>query len=103
MHSGMEKFEAYDLARKEFYALRHEEEVERRVAHEEALSTGAYFYMNTLEKGMKLEDKVYEGWKKWATKNVENAALANFSAYASIGTDTPDEQPVLEPDAALAR
>jgi len=101
MHNkDMDRKTAYDTARKEFYALRHEEEVERRVAHEEALSTGAYFGLNTLEVGMELEDKSYEKWKVWATKQVEAITLARDSAYTGIGTETPEEVALIEPELA---
>lgn len=72
--------QAYDVARKEFYALRHEEEVERRVQREEALWTGAYFGKGALEVGMELEDKSYESWKAWATKEVETINTQRDSA-----------------------
>ncbi|KAG9238400.1 37S ribosomal protein S25, mitochondrial [Amylocarpus encephaloides] len=72
---GKQKMEAYDIARKEFYALRHEEEVERRVAKEEALWSGAYFGKGPLEVGMELEDKVYEEWKDWALIQAERLDL----------------------------
>src|ERR1700730_6322494 len=68
---GMTSTKAYDIARGEFYTLRHEEAVERRVAKEEALSTGAYFGKSILEIGMELEDQSYEEWKAWAMKEVE--------------------------------
>jgi len=101
MHNkDMDRKTAYDTARKEFYALRHEEEVERRVAHEEALSTGAYFGLNTLEIGMQLEDKSYEKWKAWALKNVEAINLARDSAYTGVGTEIPDEVAITEPELA---
>ena len=80
----MTKSSAYDVARKEFYALRHEEEVERRVAKEEAMWTGAYFGKSFLEIGMQLEDKVYEGWKEWASKEIEAAERNRDAAYTSI-------------------
>ena len=59
-NGGMTRAEAYDKARKEFYALRQEEEVERRVAREEALWVGAYFGKSVLEVSNELEDKTYE-------------------------------------------
>ena len=62
--------QAYDQARKEFYDLRLQEDVERRVAKEEAMSTGAYFGKSTLDIGMELEDKEYERWKEWASAEV---------------------------------
>ena len=86
--------QAYDKARKEFYSLRHEEEVERRIAKEEALWTGAYFGKGPLEVGMELEDKTYEAWKEWAIKEVEAIDLQRASAYSGIGTGD-DEQAVV--------
>lgn len=67
---GITSAQAYDQARKEFYDLRLQEDVERRVAKEEAMSTGAYFGKSALEIGMELEDKEYERWKEWAMKEV---------------------------------
>lgn len=84
--------QAYDIARKEFYALRQEEEIERRIAKEEALSTGAYFGKGYLEVGMELEDKAYEEWKGWATKQVELMDMQRSAAYSGI--PTPDEDGV---------
>lgn len=81
---------AYDIARKEFYALRREEEIERRIAREEAEYVGAYFHKNALEVGMELEDKSFEEWKEWATKEIENAQLRRQGAYTGIGTEDED-------------
>ncbi|KAK3304125.1 mitochondrial ribosomal protein S25, partial [Chaetomium strumarium] len=58
----MPKQQAYDVARKEFYKLRQQEEIERRIAVEEARHYGAYFGKNNLQVGMELEDQVYEHW-----------------------------------------
>lgn len=90
--------QAYDIARKEFYALRHEEEVERRVAREEALWTGAYFGKGVLEIGMELEDKTYDSWKQWATKEIEAIERQKDAAYTGVGTgeDEIDTEPVAE-------
>jgi small subunit ribosomal protein S23 len=98
---GMTSKKAYDIARGEFYALRHEEDVERRVAKEEALSTGAYFGKSTLEIGMELEDQAYEEWKAWAVKEVELLEQQKDAAYTTF--DTRDEgdtttAAVLDPD-----
>ncbi|EHK99158.1 putative 37S ribosomal protein S25, mitochondrial [Glarea lozoyensis 74030] len=79
-----QKDEAYDIARKEFYALRHEEEVERRVAKEEALWTGAHFGKGALDVGMGLEDKTYDEWLEWAKTNVADQAMTREAAYTSI-------------------
>lgn len=94
----MRKNEAYDKARKEFYALRHAEEVEKRIAREEAMSTGAYFGKGALEIGMELEDKTYEAWKVWAGENVATMERIRDAAYTSFGP--PDE--VAEVEAGTA-
>lgn len=73
--------QAYDQARKEFYHLRLQEDVERRVAKEEAMSTGAYFGKSTLDIGMELEDKEYERWKEWATKEITLATQKQAAMY----------------------
>ncbi|EDO01457.1 hypothetical protein SS1G_03932 [Sclerotinia sclerotiorum 1980 UF-70] len=79
-----------DWTRKEFYALRQEEEIERRIAKEEAEYVGAYFHKGALEVGMELEDKSYEDWKAWATKEVEAANLLKQGAYTGVGAESED-------------
>jgi small subunit ribosomal protein S23 len=88
MHNqpGMTSSKAYDIARKEFYNLRRAEEIERRVAREEALSTGAYFGKGVLEVGMELEDQAHEAWKKWAYEQLETMKLQRAGAYTGVGT-----------------
>ena len=88
---GISKNEAYDIARKEFYDLRHEEEIERRVTREEALWLGATFGKGALEVGMELEDRTYEGWKDWAVGEVQAMERARDAAYTGIGTANPDD------------
>ena len=85
----MEPAQAYDQARKEFYDLRLQEDVERRVAKEEAMSTGAYFGKSALEIGMELEDKEYEKWKVWATNEVGLAEQRQAALYT--GGDENEE------------
>lgn len=81
---------AYDQARKEFYALRLQEDVERRVAKEEALATGAYFGKSALEVGMGLEDKEYERWRSWAEKRVVERKQRQLAMSGGIvPTDSP--------------
>ena len=92
MHKvGMTNSQAYDKARKEFYALRLEEEIERRVAREEAMWVGAYFGKGALDVGMELEDKTYEEWKEWAAKEVEAMERQRDGAYTGIGTANEDD------------
>jgi small subunit ribosomal protein S23 len=76
----MSNARAYDIARKEFYELRHEEAVERRVTREEALWSGAYFGKSALEVGMELEDKTY--------------------AYTGLGSSSEDEVADVKSDSA---
>jgi small subunit ribosomal protein S23 len=77
----MSKAAAYDKARKEFYQCRHLEDVERRIAKEEARSTGAYFGKSAMEVGMELENKAWEDWKAWAQKEITQARQTAASSY----------------------
>jgi small subunit ribosomal protein S23 len=100
---GMTKQKAYDSVRREFYALRQEEEIERRVAKEEARHVGAYFGKSFLQVGMELEDREYEAWKKWAGKQIEAVKTEQNTAYTSFGNedvdpDTVDEDQLVEED-----
>lgn len=88
--------QAYDQARREFYELRLQQDVERRVAKEEALATGAYFGKSTLQVGMELEDKAFERWKEWAQKE---AILAEQKrGAAATGVAVENESPLLSAD-----
>jgi len=95
---GMTTAKAYDQARQGFYALRQQEDVERRIAKEEAEATGAYFSKSTLEISMEIEDKIYENWKTWALKEITAAEQTREAAYT--GTD-PEPALVPEDDLAL--
>ncbi|KAI9850080.1 MAG: mitochondrial ribosomal small subunit component [Thelocarpon superellum] len=112
----MNPSKAYDQARQEFYAIRHHEDVERRVAKEEALAVGAFFGKSYLEVGMELEDEVYEEWKAWAKKETDAVERARGAAYTGLDNDPAtivpgatemepvvDEQAeaISEPEAAL--
>ncbi|KAL3468322.1 mitochondrial ribosomal protein S25 [Aspergillus heterothallicus] len=85
---------AYDIARQEFYRLRLQEDIERRVAAEEAEATGATFGPSAIEWGMKFEDEQFELWKGWA--KTEAQALANrnsanaMAAGVSEGPETEE-------------
>lgn len=99
----MSTAKAYDQARQEFYALRQQEDVERRIAKEEAEATGAYFSKSTLEVSMDIEDKIYENWKTWALKEISVAEQTREAAYtgtdaqpALVAEDDPSIQASLE-------
>lgn len=89
MHNmpGTTKEQAYDTARREFYALRQEEDVERRIAQEEARMVGAYFGKNTLQVGLELEDEQFELWKKWAMSETAKIETERNAAYTSFGDE----------------
>ncbi len=89
----MHKQKAYDVARKEFYKLRQQEEIENRIAVEEARMYGAYFGKNNLQVGMQIEDATYESWKKWATDQIQKLESERSAAYANV-VDTAEEAEV---------
>lgn len=90
---------AYDHARKEFYALRLQEDVERRVAKEEALATGAYFGISALEIGMKVEDKEYERWKSWAEQKLIEKEQRRFARFGGVDNAVPAD-PLIDEEVA---
>ncbi|PLB54443.1 mitochondrial ribosomal protein [Aspergillus steynii IBT 23096] len=87
--TDMTKSEAYDIARREFYRLRLQEDIERRVAAEEAEATGATFGPTRLQVGMELENKEYERWKEWAKlqAQLQGQRAANFAGAPDTGAD----------------
>ncbi|KAK2060854.1 37S ribosomal protein Rsm25 [Colletotrichum caudatum] len=99
MHNAhLGRDQAYDVARKEFYALRQEEEIEKRVAREEARHVGAYFGKNRLQIGMDLENREFERWKGWAgerTIAMEQTQNANYSNFSEEANAEADPEPTL--------
>lgn len=87
---------AYDAARKEFYAARLAQDVERRVAKEEAESTGAYFGKSALEVGMELEDKAYEQFKAWAIKEDEALTLRRTAVFTGVASALDETRLLVE-------
>ncbi|KAL8711595.1 MAG: hypothetical protein Q9220_004005 [cf. Caloplaca sp. 1 TL-2023] len=86
---------AYDIARKEFYEMRLQQDVERRVAKEEAMATGAYFGKSVLQVGMEQEDKMFEEWKAWAEAQVvdqEQRRAAMYTGVDSAEGAMPEEE-----------
>jgi len=97
---NMTKAAAYDQARKEFYDIRLQQDVERRVAREEALHTGAYFGKSAMEVGMELEDKEYDDWREWAKKETVIAQQKQAAMYT--GLDNEDAAVEADPTEELA-
>ena len=62
--------QAYDLARREFYALRRAEAVKKRIAREEAMHMGATPERGVLEWGMEVEDNAYNDWERYAENQI---------------------------------
>ena len=93
----MTKGSAYDQARREFYEQRMQEDVERRVAKEEALATGAVFGKSMVQVGGELEDQAYERWREYAENTLvesERASISNagrMSAPPASSREEPDE------------
>lgn len=73
---------AYTIARKEFYKARLKEDVERRIAPEEATHYGAKFGPNILEKSIRHEDAAYENWRRWAKREQQMRLQARAGAAA---------------------
>ena len=84
---NMTKEQAYDIARKEFYDIRQQEDIQRRVAQEEARMVGGYFGKSRLQVSMELEDVTYEKWKKWAEGEALKLQAERESAYANFGNE----------------
>lgn len=76
--------QAYDQVRREFYALRQREEVEKRIAQEEARMVGAYFGASFLDIGFELENREYANWTKWAVGEAAKADAVASEAYTSF-------------------
>lgn len=88
----LSKAAAYDQARKEFYQQRLYDEIEARVAREEALSTGAEFGKSTMDVGMQLENETFDKFRTWAKEQVTLMEQARNAAYTGAGsTATPGE------------
>jgi small subunit ribosomal protein S23 len=95
---GLTKEAAYDQARKEHYNDRHRQEIESRIAKEEALAMGAQFGASALEIGMQLESSEFDRWKTWAQEQVTLMEQARSAAYTGLPSasangelDTPGE------------
>lgn len=75
--------EAYDLARKEFYAERRREHTAMRIAVEEAEYHGAVFGPSTMSRAINIEGKWYDDWEKWANNQQLEMEQRNASFAGS--------------------
>jgi small subunit ribosomal protein S23 len=94
----MTKDGAYDQARKEFYAERLQQEVEMRVAKEEALATSAYFGKSRVQISGELEDHNYEAWRRKANEDFVALEQKRASAISSSAPSAEAETPADEPE-----
>ncbi|RBR23356.1 uncharacterized protein FIESC28_03832 [Fusarium coffeatum] len=106
-HDKRDLKEAYDIVRHEFYRLRQEEEIEKRVAQEEAKHVGAYFGQTRIDVAHTLEDREFENWKLWAGKETERMEQSRNSEIEDFGledeadaVEDPEEQPEVKAEAA---
>lgn len=97
-NQNLTKSHAYDIARKEFYQYRHKEDVERQMAREEALATGAYFNIGPNEIAAGLEDAAYEKWKVWASTRHTEMKLRRAEGYSGSEVDDDADLVVTEFD-----
>ncbi|ETN40247.1 uncharacterized protein HMPREF1541_04523 [Cyphellophora europaea CBS 101466] len=89
--------EAYDIARKEFYAVRRRQQTAMRIAVEEAEMFGADFGVPAMSVGMSKEDKVYTEWVGWAA---EEAMRITQQRAGFEGSQVSTEQKAIEGNAA---
>lgn len=82
--------QAYDIARKEFYALRRQEETRNRIAAEEARHMGAQFGKSAIQISMKIENDMYNDWERWSRQVVAEQTQRTAAFEGSI-TKAEDE------------
>ncbi|EXJ80195.1 hypothetical protein A1O1_08337 [Capronia coronata CBS 617.96] len=85
--------QAYDISRKEFYALRRQEETRNRIAAEEARHMGAQFGKSAIQISMKIENAMYNDWERWSRQVVADQGQR---AAAFEGTITKAEDETLK-------
>ena len=82
--------QSYDVARKEFYTLRRQQETRDRIAAEEARHMGARFGMSYNQVSMKIEGEVYDNWEVWAREQnmLQLSRNAAFAGTEGTGSET---------------
>ncbi|KAL7271202.1 mitochondrial ribosomal small subunit component [Rhizina undulata] len=93
-HESLPESDAYDRARKEFYDLRMAEDIERRVALEEALAVGAEFGKSYIDIGVEMEHKVLLEWREKAVEDILLRRHRQMAAYSSSVEE--DETPAAD-------
>ncbi|KAI1269351.1 37S ribosomal protein S25 [Xylariaceae sp. FL1019] len=83
--AGITQSQAYDIVRREFYELRQQEEIESRIAKEEAMHVGSYFGKTYMQIGVELEGKQFDIWRKWAGKQIDLVRNEQDAAYTNFG------------------
>lgn len=88
----MTKSNAYDIARREFYKLRLREDIQRRIAAEEAMAYGAEFGPSYQEISMKLENVQYDRWVEWAREQAlaQGQRTAALAGAPELAEETPE-------------
>lgn len=76
--------ESYDVARKEFYTLRRQEAIRRKVAREEALHMGAQPERSILQWSMQIENKHYDDWEAWSREQVVELTQKNAAFSGEV-------------------
>lgn len=76
--------EAYDIARREFYTLRRQEAIRRKVAKEEALHMGARPEKSILQWSMQIENKHYDNWEAWSREQVMELTQKNAAFSGEV-------------------
>ncbi|KAL2315640.1 37S ribosomal protein S25, mitochondrial [Schizosaccharomyces pombe] len=82
-NSNMPVENAYDQARKEFYHLRAEQEIQQRVAHDQAQALGAVFTKSDLELGYEMDQNALNSW----FDNASQYAEANRTKFTDPTVD----------------
>ncbi|KAF4456427.1 hypothetical protein F53441_1431 [Fusarium austroafricanum] len=96
----MDKRKAYDITRREFYRLRQEEEIEKRIALEEAKHVGAYFGKSRIDVAHTLEDREFENWKVWAGKETARQEQSRNNEIEDFGMEEKDDAAIEEAESA---
>ncbi|QPC76156.1 hypothetical protein HYE68_006908 [Fusarium pseudograminearum] len=91
---------AYDHVRRQFYRLRQEEQIEKRVAEEEARYVGAYFGQTRIDVSHGLEDREFENWKLWAGKETERQEQNRNGEIDDFGLEDEAEEVIEDAEAA---